>query len=238
MKNFRILLIAFAILIFASEFKSFAQDTVTVQTFTYQDIYKRRGLFVFPPKDESFRKILMLYNLKCDPLTPHDKYNCGEWDYLTYNLVYQKTGQYDSTKLSTKHYSYGFETPDTLYYSNNAPKISVKRTKYQTAVQSVTNEEVYNVSSGQVQALLTGKKVRAQFSLLSKDLRDLGMKSGNLQKIQIYTTSVGNVLKNLKVKLQSSASITDNHFSNSNFTIVYFGDYEIKQSGWQDIVFY
>ncbi|MGB9701103.1 MAG: LamG-like jellyroll fold domain-containing protein [Candidatus Kapaibacteriota bacterium] len=237
MKNSRFLLITFALLIFASDFKSFAQDTITVQTFTYQDIYKRRGLFVFPPKDESFRKILMLYNLKCDPLTPHDKYNCGEWDYLTYNLVYQKTGQYDSTKLSTKHYSYGFETPDTLYYSNNEPKINIKRTKYQTTVQSVTNEEVYNVSSGQIQALLTGKKVRAQFSLLSKDLRDLGMKSGNLQKIQIYTTSVGNVLKNLKVKLQSTASITDNHFSNSNFTTVYFGDYEIKQSGWQDIVF-
>jgi hypothetical protein len=237
MKAFKLLFFLTVILILTFNCKSHSQDTTIVQTFTYQDIYKRHGLFVFPPKNESYRKILMLYSLKCDPLTPHDKYNCGEWDYLTYNLVYQKTGKIDSTKLITKRYSYGFTSPDTLYYSMTKPTITTTSTKYKTTIQSVANEEIYNVSAGQVQALISGKNVRAQFTLLSKDLRDLGMKSGNLQKIQIYTTSLGHILKNLKIKLQSSASTTDNHFSNTNFTTVYFGDYEIKESGWQDIVF-
>ena len=98
-----------------------SQDTVIVQTFTFKDIYKRTGTFLFPPKDESFRKILMLYTLKCDPLTPHDKYNCGEWDYLTYNLIYTKTGKFDSTKKSFLKYSFGYQQPDTLFYSTVQP---------------------------------------------------------------------------------------------------------------------
>ncbi len=39
----------------------------------------------------------MYHTLKCDPQTQHDQYPCGEWDYLTYNNVYEHTGVWDST---------------------------------------------------------------------------------------------------------------------------------------------
>jgi hypothetical protein len=237
MKKFFRISVFTVIVVFLFGLKLNAQDTVTVQTFTFQDIYKRSGKFLFPNKDQTYRKILMLYTLKCDPQTPWDKYNCGEWDYLTYNLIYTPTGVYDSTQQSIKRYSYGYYQPDTLYYSDQKLQAKLKTTKYSTSLISVSNETDFSVSTGGTQALIQGKVARAQFTLLSKDLRALGMKSGGIQKIQLYSTSVGNTLHNLQIRMQSSSSTISDHFSNANFTTVYFGDYTISKSGWQDIYF-
>ena len=43
--------------------KTKAQDTTWVQTFTYDDITKRKGEYQFPSDEKSYRKILMYYNL-------------------------------------------------------------------------------------------------------------------------------------------------------------------------------
>ncbi|MBN3036649.1 MAG: hypothetical protein JW861_13775, partial [Bacteroidales bacterium] len=72
-----------------------AQDTITIQTLTFDSITTRRGIWQFP-EGETFRKILMVHTLKCDYATTHDPYPCGEWDYLTYNQVHVHTGVYDS----------------------------------------------------------------------------------------------------------------------------------------------
>ncbi|MBI5404085.1 MAG: hypothetical protein HY959_11855 [Ignavibacteriae bacterium] len=63
-------------------------DTVIVQTFTFKDLFKRRGIFQFPNQNERWSKIIMVRTLKCDWDTKHDKYPCGEWDYTTNTLVY------------------------------------------------------------------------------------------------------------------------------------------------------
>ena len=51
----------------------FSQDTIVVQTLTFDSITTRRGVWEFPT-GESFRKILMYHTLKCDPHTTHDQY--------------------------------------------------------------------------------------------------------------------------------------------------------------------
>ncbi len=71
-------------------------DTTIVQTFTFDSIVTRRAEFQFPGKEKRYEKILMYYTLKCDSLTPHDQYPCGEWDYTTYVKVFVPTGRYDS----------------------------------------------------------------------------------------------------------------------------------------------
>ncbi len=63
-------------------------DTLIVQTFTFDSIATRRGVFAFPENTEDYAKIIMVYTLKCDPRTPHDKFDCGEWDYCTYTRIY------------------------------------------------------------------------------------------------------------------------------------------------------
>ena len=91
-----------------------AQDTITVQAFTFADINKRRDKYLFPDSSNHYRKILMEYTLKCDPLTPWDQYDCGEWDYLTYNMVYDHRGILDSTRMTNFNYQVGGTTPDSF----------------------------------------------------------------------------------------------------------------------------
>jgi len=66
----------------------------TVQTFSFKDSTKRNGKFKFPPSTKSYRKVYMLYTLKCYPkVSAYDKkYACGEWDYLTYTFVTDTAG--------------------------------------------------------------------------------------------------------------------------------------------------
>jgi hypothetical protein len=70
-------------------------DTLKVQTFTFGS--KQDSTFKFPDQSKKYRKVLMYYTLKCNP-----KQNpaCGEWDYLTYTYLYQKTNRFDSAVKS------------------------------------------------------------------------------------------------------------------------------------------
>ena len=63
-------------------------DTLIVQTFTFNDIEKRRDFFEFPDDDRTWEKIYMHRTLKCDEQTKQDSFPCGEWDYSTFTLLY------------------------------------------------------------------------------------------------------------------------------------------------------
>ncbi len=215
----------------------FSADTTIVQTFTFEDIYKRRGLFVMPPKTESFSKILILYTLKCDPKTPHDKYNCGEWDYLTSNVVYSKTGRYDSTKIIKKMYSFGFATPDTLFYSKKPVTYTREKARFNTSINSVENPQTFTLPSTDEYKGFSGKSIRLQYYLKSKELRDLGMKTGKYSKLQFTSNSVGKILKNLTISLKSISFTPTTNFDNNQLTTVYKNDYLIAKEGLQDIYF-
>ncbi|MER3329935.1 MAG: hypothetical protein RIF34_10190, partial [Candidatus Kapaibacterium sp.] len=78
-------------------------DTIIVQTLSYDSITTRSGTWQFPPAG-SYEKILMHYNLKCDPRTTQDRFNCGEWDYLTYTVVTDSSGQFDSTSFTAPNF--------------------------------------------------------------------------------------------------------------------------------------
>ena len=67
-------------------------DTLIVQTFTFDDIEKRRDFFEFPDDDRTWEKIYMYRTLKCDEQTKQDTFPCGEWDYSTFTLLYIPVG--------------------------------------------------------------------------------------------------------------------------------------------------
>ncbi len=67
-------------------------DTLVVQTFTFNDIEKRRDFFEFPDDERTWEKIYMYRTLKCDEQTKQDKHPCGEWDYSTFTLLYIPVG--------------------------------------------------------------------------------------------------------------------------------------------------
>lgn len=86
-------------------------DTLWVETFTWEaqdnpatayDSPGRRW-FQFPSwEDTTYRKILMYHRLKCfeNGTAGNLGYPCGEWDYLTYNWLFDHTGLLDSTALT------------------------------------------------------------------------------------------------------------------------------------------
>ncbi len=88
------LFLTLVIFFFTQSFILKGQDTVMVQTFTFDDPSPEgwgapyRGIFEFPSGEQSWEKIIMIKSLKCDSATKGDKYPCGEWDYLTHSLVY------------------------------------------------------------------------------------------------------------------------------------------------------
>ncbi|MEN7550169.1 peptide-N-glycosidase F-related protein [Rapidithrix thailandica] len=87
----RLTLLNLLLLVFANApafTQTVAKDTLVVQTFTFEDIEKRRGVFEFPGSDDTYEKILMVRTLKCDEATTGDRYPCGEWDYSTNTVIY------------------------------------------------------------------------------------------------------------------------------------------------------
>ena len=125
-----------------------AQDTVWVQTLNFNDITKRRGIYKFPDSSQSFRKILMYYTLKCDPRTTQDKYNCGEWDYLTSSKVYVHTGVLDSNMKTFPLYKVGRSAPDTIYYTMDTTYSTYQHYSYEIKYDSVISEKEYLFGNG------------------------------------------------------------------------------------------
>lgn len=97
-------------------------DTIIIQTIDHNTPVlpgwnsPRGGTYLFPSDSISFSKILMSYNLKCDP---GQSPACGEWDYLTYTKVYENTGEFDSTLYSQPNYVVFNSTPDSFMMMNS-----------------------------------------------------------------------------------------------------------------------
>lgn len=75
-------------LIFCLQVDAAIRDTLIVQTFTFNDITKRRDVFSFPDDNRQWEKIYLVRTLKCDEKTTRDKYPCGEWDYSTHTHIH------------------------------------------------------------------------------------------------------------------------------------------------------
>lgn len=107
-------------------------DTLVVQTLSYDSITARSGTWQFPPKG-SYEKILMHYSLKCDPQTKQDGYDCGEWDYLTYTVVTDSSGTFDSTAMSSPNFLVRGTTPQKYYYTTTPYSYKEQETVFHTS---------------------------------------------------------------------------------------------------------
>ena len=113
-------------------------DTTWVQTFTWEEQnnpatnYESPGRrwFDFPSStnDTAYQKVLMYHTLKCfeDGTAGGLGYACGEWDYLTYNYLFDHTGTLDSNLLTHPHWlvdDVNF-VADTLIYVPESETVS------------------------------------------------------------------------------------------------------------------
>ena len=166
----------------------FAQDTLRVQTLTFDSITTRRGWWVFPDSTQTFRKVLMHHTLKCDPLTTHDQYNCGEWDYLTYNMVHYHTGLLDSTALTHPWFKVGAAAPDSAEQTAFVGADIRERWKVAAQVLSVNSATTAIIGQGTSTETVAldfgGGTVRSQYLFPASELSSAGLVAGPINLLR------------------------------------------------------
>ncbi|BDS12938.1 T9SS type A sorting domain-containing protein [Aureispira anguillae] len=215
------------------------EDTTIVQTLTFDSITTRRSEWVFPSASEEYRKILMLYTLKCDPATTQDNYDCGEWDYLTYTYLYDDTGIYDSTKVETGHYYVNNAYKDTIDYLNSMTYYQQQWWDYFITYNTTVSETAYTVGTGTnnaAQPLGNNKKAnKAQILWLASELTAAGMSAGNIDKLQLDVQQVGTTLKHLNIRAKHSSNTATSSFEDSGFSNLYHRNTTFPTTGLNTI---
>ncbi|MFH2095162.1 MAG: LamG domain-containing protein, partial [Bacteroidota bacterium] len=233
MKKLIIILIVF-ITVF-SDLYAGPGDTTWVQTFSFSDITKRRGWYVFPDDSMRWEKILMLYTLKCDPATTHDQYPCGEWDYTTYTHLYQYDG------FDNPCYYVNTLLPDSIPLSYNPVYTYYQNYQYSMVIDNTISENAYlsgTAGSAVQHALQSGiRNNRAQYLWTAAEMTASGMTAGDINKLILDIQATGPELKYLKIKMKNSAlaEISPGSYE-SGLTTVYAQNTMITSTGPAEII--
>lgn len=202
-------------------------DTTIIQTFTFNDIYKRKDTYVFPPA-QSWSKILLYYTLKCDPLTPWDQYNCGEWDYLTYTVVYDSTGIIDSSLMAHSNFELIGNiniTPDSFAYTTVPTWDTYTRSYYQLVIDSTLSEGIYTPGTALYNSTLvlpaTAPAARSQYLWTAAELLAAGLTAGEIHSLEFKLTNNPYAFDHLNIRIKSTNQTTLTGFDNTGWTTVY-----------------
>jgi hypothetical protein len=237
MKKYILLLVFSNILLLAS-----AQDTITVQTLTFDSINTRRGTWQFP-EGQSFRKILMYYTLKCDPQTTWDQYDCGEWDYLTYNIIYRHTGVYDSTLYFHPNFTLIEGTsPDSILLSNS-PTYYYLLHKHHAVSYPDTLSYLQVLIGSDYQtagaAIQTDHRAgRSQFLWKAEEIAGQGFTAGPITGLKLNVASGETNLKHFMIRMREiDLEEIGPDTIITNLDTVFYNDIQLA-AGWQDFNFY
>lgn len=222
---------------------SSGQDTTVVQTFTFDSITTRRGIFQFPDSSEQFRKILMAYRLKCDAATTADQYPCGEWDYLTYTNVYHKTGLIDSILYQHPRYKSGIQSFDSLGFCTQYPTYFLKNTDIQTLeIDSLIDEFSTVISDSglffEIPTPADSKRSRLIFSIPIDSINNGMQLPYPISSLGLHFNNPGQELKNCRIRFKETANpVSDSDFLYGNWQTVFHGNVSLADSGWTEIIF-
>jgi len=207
-----------------------AQDTIHVQTMTFGST--QDTLVVFPPDTFSTEKIIMNYKLRC-PYTVQ----CGEWDYLTYTYLYKPTGVWDSVSHVAPSYLVNGASPDSFQYMYN-PSYSYNPhfehyINYSNVI-SYDSAVVGGNSTTIINPFYTGlNESRTQYMWKAAELAAAGVVAGDITNLKFYVSSLGDMMKDLTVRMKISTldSITSSSYENAGFTTVYQRNTQFTSSG-------
>lgn len=221
------------------QLNSWAQDTITVQTFTYDSITTRRAIFSFPPELQSmeFEKVLMYYNLKCDPLTTWDSYNCGEWDYLVYSQIWNHTGTFDSVEVNKSKYIVNGTDPATVSYVNNPYYHYYEN--YQKFTTYTGTDEDHTIGTGTAACnypfAADNATQHTQILWTASEIATALITAGDISKLRFDLAIQGSSMGHLTIKMKhtSATEITEADFS--GWTTVYDKNTSFASAGIQTI---
>ena len=235
--------IAISCLLFFMISSLVAQDTIQVQTFTFDSITTRRGVWDFPDNDQTYRRILMYYTLKCDPATTHDQYNCGEWDYLTYTKIYEHTGVYDSTLYFHPNITrINGQSIDSVALTTEPTYVQYRKQHISTSFPDTLSYEQW--SSGETTEETSmffntlAENGRSRILYTASQLQSMGLTEGDLNGMKFLVTDGEGDINNLLVRatLTESTEVTTRSLPAVSDTL-FFNEMISIAPGWMDIPF-
>ncbi len=224
---------------------SLAQDTIVVQTFTY-DSTSRSATFAFPELDgTSYSKVLLEYSMRCHDAIAGGSGNvgCYEWDY-TCNTVITDPSRTDSTRATHPSHTISNFSGDEFEYVSSPTYTSYQYTQKEVTVSDNSNSNFKQMGMGNAPlsapfgtTALSGK---TQFIWRADELAAAGIEQGSISGIKLWTQAMGSEVRFLKVKMQhtSLTQLNPNEPILDGFQEVYFRDVQLQDIGEQQLNFY
>ncbi len=221
MKRFIIISILFIIFTFDVISYEVRGDSIIVKTFTFDSITTRRGIFELPPRDQ-YEKIIMHYTLKCDPRTTRDRFDCGEWDYLTYTVVRDTLGRYDSTEAIQYKYVLNNQTPEMISEGNESPYRIIRLNKFRNEIELRDEKNRQTIDgSSEIYTPFKNNKLYLKYDFSNSNLEEINLIKFPINKEENST----GVLKNLQVKI---ARIINDEIDFSSSQLLYYDDVDFE----------
>ena len=185
-----------------------AQDTTVVQTFDYNST-TRDTVIQFPEGNESYRQILMLYNMRCKGARVSTGSNrnlgCGEWDYSC-NTYITDSSRRDSFLSSTPRYAVSGYSGSSIDYTNQAIYDKYQMVEYRYNINSTNSETNYVVGSSQgFQPIWNKGRQKHLVVYTAAELQSAGLTAGEIDALSLNLQG-STLLKNVQIQMANVPS--------------------------------
>lgn len=184
-----------------------AQDTITIQTLTY-DSTGRDYVFSFPDNPgETYSKIVMEYNMRCRGArvsTGADRnLGCGEWDYSCNTFIVDPTRTDSLAATHPSHIIPGF-LGNTFNYLERPTRTFTQYEQYLTSGVAGANVKVATLPADVAAPIaLTGESSarRLQYIYTAAELTALGLVSGPVMALDLDVDGAGGTVDFMRVRM-------------------------------------
>ncbi|MCK5741148.1 MAG: LamG domain-containing protein, partial [Chlorobi bacterium] len=153
-----------------------------------------------------------------------DRFNCGEWDYGSYNYLYIPTGIIDTTVHEHPRYKIGNTAPDTIRVINSPTYTNNIQRRFSIVYDNTVSEEKYTWGEGTSELTLAPGLNHFQFLINKNDLKDLGAAKDDIKKLILNVKSSDGTLKDFTIKLATTFSKNVDEFDFDDLVVVFKND--------------
>lgn len=171
---------------------STAQETITVQTLTY-DSTGRDYMFDFPEDDgTTYERILMLYSMRCKgaqiSVPGNVNLGCGEWDYSCNTYVVDSSYTDSLSATHPTHIISGF-SGDSFAFTNSPTNTYTEYDQKEVTYTSTTSENLTQVGQGTNDLMhpfnTESETSKTQYVWTAAELTEAGLTAGNISGLQM-----------------------------------------------------
>ena len=231
----------YLLLFFFPIFLTAQNDTIVVQTLTW-DANTRSGDFLFPDANEGpFEKVLMMYNMRCNnAAVGNGDVGCREWDYSCNTFVTTPELIDSTVRTHPSHLVSNFDG-SSFEYSDNPVYSYIQFEQFETTYSNTISESTTQVGDGEALANLTQSAASAKTQVLftADELMNAGLNAGDISGLRLDISNANAPLNFLRLRLKhsSQSELDANNPELADFTEVYFQNTNLNDA-WHNFNFY